>query len=224
MAERYFWWRWVATRGLQWPQEFERRLDATQPLDAYVAARVRDIASDPIRILDVGAGPVTVLGYRLEGRNIEITAVDVLAETYDRLWSRCGIVPPARTKYADAERLTDWFEPASFDFVYSQNSIDHASRPRVAIEQMVNVAKPGCYIVLNHALNEAVNEDYIGLHQWNFNERNGDLILWNAAETINVTQLLGPDCAVKTERRGNSIFVEILKLRGGDAPHGAAPI
>jgi SAM-dependent methyltransferase len=224
MAESYFWWRWVASRGLQWPDEFERRLDRAQPLISDVAVRVRGVASDPIRILDVGAGPVTVLGYCLEGRNIEITAVDVLAKVYDRLWSRRGIVPPVRTRYADAERLTDWFEPASFDFVYSQNSLDHASRPRSAIEQMVKVAKPGCSIVLNHNRDEAVNEHYLGLHQWNFSERNGDFILWNAAETINMTELLRPACVVRTERRGDSIFVEILKSGRRDAPDGAPPI
>lgn len=227
-AERFFWWRWIRTRGLVWPDEFKRRLDPNCPLIPEVAAYVRKVAAAPVRILDVGAGPVTSLGYRLEGKTLEITAVDVLAHSYERLWARGNAAPPVRTKYADAERLTQWFEPASFDFVYSQNSLDHTSRPRLAIEQMVQVAKPGCYIVLQHALDEALNQDYTGLHQWNFSERDGAFIVWNPAETLNMTELLHPGCAVRTERRENSVFVEILKLRDASttrqAPDRAAPV
>jgi SAM-dependent methyltransferase len=215
-AERFFWWRWIRTRGLSWPQEFERRLDPRRPLLPHIAAYVRSAAGDPVRILDVGAGAVTSLGYRLEGRSLEITAVDVLAGTYDRLWAGRNAAPPVRTTYADAERLTQWFEPASFDFVYSQNALDHTSRPSLAIEQMVKVAKPGCYIVLDHALDEAVTEDYTGLHQWNFSERGGDFVVWNQSETINMTERLRPACAVRTERRENSVFVEILRLARPD--------
>jgi SAM-dependent methyltransferase len=224
-AERFFWWRWIRTGGLSWPEEFERRLDPRRPLLPHIAAYVRNAAASPVRILDVGAGAVTSLGYRLEGKSLEITAVDVLAGTYDRLWARRDAAPPVRTKYADAERLTQWFQPASFDFVYSQNALDHTSRPSLAIEQMVKVAKPGCYIVLDHALDEAVNEGYTGLHQWNFSERAGDFIIWNQSETINMTGRLRPTCAVRTERRENSVFVEILRLErpdrastAGDAP------
>jgi SAM-dependent methyltransferase len=230
-AERYFWWRWIRTGGLSWPQEFERRLDPRRPLLPHVAAYVRDVAGEPVRILDVGAGAVTSLGYRLEGRSLHITAVDVLAGSYDRLWGRRRAAPPVRTQYADAERLTQWFEPESFDFVYSQNALDHTSRPSLAIEQMVKVAKPGCYIVLDHALDEAVGEHYTGLHQWNFSERAGDFIVWNQSETINMTRRLSPACAVRTERREDSVFVEILRLAQPDrasatrdAPDRASPI
>jgi SAM-dependent methyltransferase len=215
-AERFFWWRWIRSRGLSWPQEFERRLDPCRPLLPHIAAYVGKVAEDPVRILDVGAGAVTSLGYLLEGRSLEITAVDVLAGTYDRLWAGRDAAPPVRTTYADAERLTQRFEPASFDFVYSQNALDHTSRPSLAIEQMVKVAKPGCYIVLDHALDEAVTEDYTGLHQWNFSERGGDFVVWNRSETINMTERLRPACSVRTERRENSVFVEILRLAPPD--------
>jgi hypothetical protein len=43
---------------------------------------------------------------------------------------------------------------------------------------MVAVARPGGYVVLRHAVNEAVTEDYEQLHQWNFNERDGRCLVW----------------------------------------------
>jgi SAM-dependent methyltransferase len=230
-AEGFFWWRWVSSRGLQWPEEFELRLDPQRPLLPHVATYVRNIAAHPVRILDVGAGPVTCLGYRLEGKALEITAVDVLAKVYARLWPRNRAAPPVRTSYADAERLTERFEPGTFDFVYSQNSLDHTLRPDLAIGQMVQVAKPGSYIVLVHAQDEAVNERYTGLHQWNFSERSGDFIVWNPAESINMSERLRPACAVRAQRKEGSVFVEILKLPRPEpastrrnAPHRAAPV
>lgn len=210
-AELFFWWRWVGTRGLSWPEEFERRLDPERPLVAHVAAYVREIDADPVRILDVGAGPITCLGYRLEGKRLDITAVDVLARAYARLWPRDRPAPPVRTHYADAERLGERFEPASFDFVYSQNALDHAARPDVAIAQMVQMAKPGRHVVLVHARDEAVSENYAGLHQWNFTERGGEFVVWNPERTINITQMLRAEAAVRVERQDESIFVEILR-------------
>jgi SAM-dependent methyltransferase len=200
----------VRTRGLQWPQEFARRLDPAQPLLPEVAERVRRIAGDPVRILDVGAGPATCLGYVVEGRRIDITATDVLAGVYDRLWARSDVTPPVRTIYADAERLTERFAPDSFDIVYAQNSLDHAARPRNAIEQMVQVAKPGGYVLLSHAIDEGVNEGYAGLHRWNFTERAGAFVLWNPRETIDMTRALSP-CRVTAVRADGALFVEIVK-------------
>jgi SAM-dependent methyltransferase len=137
----------------------------------------------------------------------------VLARAYARLWSRHRPVPPVRTDYADAERLSERFPPASFDFVYSQNSLDHAARPHIAIAQMLEMAKPGSYAVLVNTRDEAVNENYAGLHQWNFTERSGEFIVWNPACTMNITQMLRPQGSVRVERQGDAILVEILKHR-----------
>lgn len=211
-AERYFWWRWVRSRGLEWPDEFERRLDPAAPLLPHIARYAREAAGEPVRILDVGAGAVTNLGYRLEGRRVEITAVDVLAAEYERLWDSSGRRPPVRTQYADAERLGERFEPASFDIVHAQNSLDHAARPALAIDEMVRLAKPGGYVLLNHAQNEALNEGYTGLHQWNFFERAGRFVIWNAAQSIDVSERLGSGCDVRTESTAaGAVFVEIRK-------------
>jgi SAM-dependent methyltransferase len=213
LAETWFWWRWVRTRGLQWPEEFARRLDPRSPLLQEVAERVRRITTDPVRILDVGAGPATCLGYLMEGRRVEITAVDVLAGVYDLLWARSGIVPPVRTLRADAERLTERFAAGSFDIVYAQNSLDHAARPRAAIEQMVRMAKPGGFVLLSHAIDEGKNEDYAGLHRWNLSERAGDFVIWNPAESVNMTEALRGECATSTTAKGGSVFVEMHKKR-----------
>lgn len=210
-SEAFFWWRWAGTKGLRWPQEYEKRLDPERPLLPAIASYASRVTTDPIRILDVGAGIATSIGYQLAGRSISITAVDVLAKTYAKIWARRGLSPPVPTAYADAEQLDQVFEPSSFDLVHACNSIDHAASPRTAIEQMLLVAKPGGYVLLDHALDEAVKEEYAGLHQWNFTEKDGELIVWNTRETLNMTALLAGLAQVKTEMRSGRVFVEIHK-------------
>ena len=39
----------------------------------------------PARVLDVGAGPLSSLGTHVPGRDVEIIAVDPLADIYDEL-------------------------------------------------------------------------------------------------------------------------------------------
>lgn len=211
LSETLFWWQWVRTGGDQWPEDFDQRLNPRKPLIKAVATYVSRISSDPIRILDVGAGPLTVLGYCLDGRNVEITAVDVLAKVYNRLLSIHGFVPPVPTIYADGECLDKIVRSDYFDFVYAQNSIDHSVRPHLVIEQMIKAAKPGCYILIRTHENEAASGDYGGLHPWNFTEKNGDFIIWNDRETSNMTELLIPRAIVRTERHENFILIEIRK-------------
>jgi hypothetical protein len=58
-----------------------------------------------------------------------------------------------------------------------------------AIQQMLAVLKPGCYLVLEHRINEAINNRYAGLHQWNFraNEDN-DFIISSKYIEVNISE------------------------------------
>ena len=94
--------------------------------------------------LDVGCG----LGFfseRLARRGAEVTACD-LGESLVRIAAvraNCtGIV-------ADALRLRARFAADSFDLVCSSECIEHTPSPHTAIEQMVEVLRPGGLIVLS---------------------------------------------------------------------------
>lgn len=211
VAERFFWWRWIRTRGLEWPAEYAQRLDSARPLASHLVPFVEGLPS-PVRVLDVGAGPVTAIGYRLDGKSLEITAVDVLAPQYDQMLRKHGIDPPIRTRYAEGERLSEQFADDSFDLVYAQNSLDHMRDPMETIRQMVRIAKPGAHVVLVHAVDEAESQRYIGLHQWNLSEREGRFVIWRPGQTIVVSSELGPGCGVSTKRDGETLHVDIQKL------------
>jgi len=179
-----FWQKFLATGGLGWPEDFARRVDRTTLLQGSIARLLPP--HGPVRVLDVGAGPLTVLGSRLHDRELEIVATDALADEYDRLLAEHDIDPPVRTQRCDAERLTERFAPDSFHLAHARNTLDHAYDPAAAIGQMLAVVRPGGHVVLVHHENEGDHEDYEGLHQWNLTLRDDRLVVWRPGEVADV--------------------------------------
>jgi SAM-dependent methyltransferase len=174
-----FWRNWFATGGLQWPEDFAFRTDPDAEVDDPVLREVLEaMPQAKLSILDVGAGPITGIGFRYPGRELALTAVDPLAAEYDRILSEHALEPPVRTQTLRGEDLLSRFAPGSFDVAFARNALDHALDPLPIIHNMVAVVRPGGYVVLRHAVNEAVTEDYGQLHQWNFDERDGRCLVW----------------------------------------------
>lgn len=185
-----FWDRWLRTGGGEWSEDYRRRLDPELPLSEYHRSLIDHLNAKSIRILDVGAGPLTLLGKKHPDKQLEIVATDALADQYADLLSRYAIDPPVRTVFAEAERLSRAFHANSFDLVYAQNCIDHVHNPLQAIKQMLRVAKPGCFVALGHTENEALVENFQGLHQWNFGVKDGEFMIEGADRRWNVSREL----------------------------------
>jgi SAM-dependent methyltransferase len=173
-----FWRDLLDSAGSQWAKDYENRLDPKAPLADYVTRYIRAPKGATVRILDVGAGPLTSLGKCHPDYSIEITAVDALAEEYDSLLSAAGIIPLVRTLKCHSEHLTDMFQPASFAISHASNTLDHSYDPLRAIRQMAQVTEQGGVLILDHFRNEAEHEGYAGFHQWNFAPTEGDLLIW----------------------------------------------
>jgi SAM-dependent methyltransferase len=169
--ELKFWRSWIKSRGLSWPEDFSYRFDPHAAVRGIHLEILSRLPQGRVRILDVGAGPLTAIGKQLEGYEIAITAVDPLAAGYDRLLTEAGLVPPVRTVLCAAEQLTDLLPIGQFDWVHAQNCIDHSIDPLQSIRSMVRMARPGGLISLYHEENEAEKESWRGLHQWNFSVR-----------------------------------------------------
>lgn len=211
-TEIAFWEKYIGTKGGdQWREDFQRRLDPNAPLDADIAAL---LPAGDSKILDVGAGPLSVLGKTAEGKNIALTAVDPLAPAYDELLAKYDVNPPVRTVYCKAEELRELFDADQFDLVHAQNCIDHSFNPLRAFEQMVEVARPGGYIIARHEINEGENENYVGLHQWNFFAENGEFLISDrAGKTVNVSRQLNGRAEVEcdTEALDGWLFIKMKK-------------
>jgi len=211
-AELVFWDRYLRTRGDKWPDEFAERVDPEAPLtERAITSRIRR-GQRSIRILDVGAGPLTILGKRLPNVSVEIKAVDPLAGDYTKMMDGYGIVPPVRTEWCEGEGLVKKFSEGSFDFAYARNALDHAHDPPAVIAQMVTVVREGGWVILRHRPNEAESARYKGLHQWNFELREGNRF-WIRGKTVShdIAAMLNPVAAVEAAIRGTWLVCAIRK-------------
>lgn len=188
-SERDFWADWLtgAPGTEQWAGDREERLDPeTEIRDPVVRAELARIVAEEVTILDVGAGPLTWLGYRYPGKRLTIVPVDPLADEYERLLREAGLEPPVRTIRVAGEALVGHFGPGRFDLAYATNALDHSADPFAIVAQMVAVVRPGGVVVLRHKRNEGEQARYGGLHQWNFDVADGRLLLWNDAVEVDV--------------------------------------
>ena len=188
--ESLYWRRWIAARGGKLPQLYQSQLDKSAPLSPFHCRFIDHLPQSKIKILDVGAGPMTGLGKTHPSKEIEIIATDVLAEEYARTLRKYGVEPPVPTIYADAENLTAVFAGVSFDYVTANNSIDHCRNPLKALVEMLKVVKTGCYISVRHRENEAKRTNYLGMHEWNFKLKGGTPLLWRGGEEIDIPKAL----------------------------------
>ncbi len=216
-SELAFWAAWLvgAPGAEEWASDRELRLSAdTEIRDPVVRAEIQKIAATEISILDVGAGPMTPLGYRFPGKHLTIVPVDPLGKEYARLLRDAGLEPPVRTIPVAGELLLEHFGRGSFDIAHAVNSLDHSVDPLTILRNMVAVVREGGVVLIRHQRNEGERERYEGLHQWNFEVVRGRLSVWNNAGRIDVANAL-EDCAAIEAWVEEDEVVARLVPRGG---------
>jgi SAM-dependent methyltransferase len=222
LREEVGYWRdWLATGGGKYADEYAYRFDPdAEVADPALREALEQATADSVTILDVGAGPSSTVGRRFPGLTLSVVAVDPLADEYDRLLARAGLTPPVRTRRVDGERLVESFGADCFDFAYSRNALDHAVDPVLVIEQMVSVVRPAGRVVLRHVRNEGVRQAYVQLHQWNFDECDGDFVVWREGRMTNVTQLLAGrlDVSCRVERGDEADWIVCVLTKRAARP------
>ena len=108
-----------------------------------LASEWRSDGNKPLRLLEIGSGPVSLLAFGMEQGLFEVTAIDPLASVYDEILSKYGISYAIKPQTGYAERLVKSFGQDSFDIVYSSNSLDNTISPKSSLRQMVQVVNPG---------------------------------------------------------------------------------
>lgn len=191
-----FWKKWVEEKGGQWGNDFEARLNPDAIIDPHIESFLKNVTGTP-SILDVGAGPLTVLGKKLsDGRKVSITATDPLADQYNELFRNATISPLVKTEFAEVERLDEIFNENQFDLVHMRNALDHSYDPLGGVKQMLKVVKQKHVVLLEHSTNEAEKANYGAFHQWNICVQDEELIFWNKQTIINVTKELKAEAKV----------------------------
>ena len=210
-----FWENALREGGRAWdPKELQKRLNPDLELQDDLKALIDAPPQSVVRILDVGAGPLTTLGKRWEGRQLQIVAVDPLAEKYDALLDSLSICPPVKTVFGRGESLLQRFKENEFDLAYASNSLDHSEDPIDTIRQMLAVVKDLHFVYLWHFANAGLAANYEGLHQWNFDIEGDDFVLKGARRTFSLAAEFKAQAELQAEATtgyGNKVVIAKLK-------------
>lgn len=194
-------------------EKLSQYFDKKMLLQNELATLLINSKDEKIKILDVGAGPISKVGKLYNGKPIELVPIDPLALKYNKILSKNNLKPPVFTKYGYGEKLSILFKKDSFDLVHARNCLDHTKNPMQIIYEMLKVVKKDHYIYLNHYQNEGINANYYGLHQWNFTFKDNSFIIKNKDESINinVNEKLKKMATTNTEIKNDRIIVKIKK-------------
>jgi SAM-dependent methyltransferase len=202
-----FWTKWVTE-----PSYLSGRIEPDRWIQEEIRALINIPENKNIRVLEVGSGPMTIIANVWGGYNLEVVAVDPLADEYNAILDANGIVPPIRTLKCAGEDLTKLFDENSFDFAQAHNCLDHSWSPIQCIEQMLIVVKPEATIDLMHYINESDNQSGVGLHAWNFFEENGNFMIEGKGDRINVNDTFNNIAKIEVSIINTQINVRLKKL------------
>ncbi len=206
----------MLSRGLSWPEDFMTRFDPNAPVQDYLARVIERFAQPKIEILDVGAGPVTVIGKVHSSKELAIFPTDALGREYDKLLDEFRLKPPVRTRYAEAEKLREQLGDRQFDIVHACNSLDHSADPFAGIQEMLALTRRGGFVVLLHEENEGANEKYYALHKWDFRREGEHFVISGPGPNgapRDVTEMLAGRAEIECLTGGGKILAVMRKLR-----------
>lgn len=198
VQEEVAFWRAVF-EGQQFPDfklDMMDRLRPDKEIDKYILPYLpKDMPVPEIKILDVAAGPVSCIGWRIGSESPQISAVDALATQYRSILDEFHLVPPVYTELCDGENISKQFPGKYFDLVHIRNALDHCYDALAVVRNMLDVLKPGGVLVVAGYTDEAVFENYAGLHQWNIRADQGHMIIWRPQERYDVNTLFEAELA-----------------------------
>jgi hypothetical protein len=156
-----FWDKWFRTNGGEWPQTWTWGIQKQKNILDH--QRFFFAPNDPnhcilcpdepgrtkIKILDTGAGPISIVGNWHPTFEIELIPTDPLAKLYNNLSIKYNIEITPRTQYCRVEDIKVHFPENFFDIAHINNALDHAEDPVDGIRQMLMVVKHGGTVVRN---------------------------------------------------------------------------
>jgi len=211
--DRRYWSQWIDSRGLDWPDDYQRRLqiaEIDEKFKGLVNPEVR-AGRHAVRILDAGAGPMTSLGSVWMGKLLDLRACDPLAQEFAKTLRSHNIVPPVRTLFAELEHLSLVFARNFFDLVIVREAVDRSYDPVRALREALKVARVNGTVWLGHKAHGGLVANYLGTRMWNVDLWEGHPVIWNAHALHNLTELFSDQAIVASKSSGD--WVEVLFVK-----------
>ncbi len=172
-------------------------------------------------VYDVGCGMSYAIGDKLERDGhlipLDVHYVDPLAIHFNDILHKHKKDLPL-IEFGMAEYLSAFIPNSDASLITIQNALDHSSMPIKGIVEALVSLRTGGVLYLNHHPNEAETEKYKGFHQYNVDEQDGKLIIWNKQEHINVNELLLDYASVATQTMPNGHIVAVITKSSNSLP------
>jgi SAM-dependent methyltransferase len=135
----------------------------------------------PLKVMDIGCGPVSVLRWGAIQGEISITGVDPLLNMYALIMARHGLdalpkIQCDRDINGFAEDLEALLPDGDFDVIYTQNALDHTQQPARVIENIARKLAPHGLAVIQVATREGTRQQWDQLHKTDIYLKNGVLM------------------------------------------------
>lgn len=201
-----FWKEWFEQKGGRWANDYRTRTSGSPPFPDIIkkyALLVGLNNKHTIKVLDIGAGPISFIGTKSDAfQNIEVVAIDPLADFYDQLLKDHHIVPHVKTTTGQLETLGTTFGE-EFDIVWSCNSLDHSYDPLMGIFGILSVLKTGGLAFIVFHPREATYGSFQGLHQWDlYVDGRNHFMLERRSLKLDLSKLLESTCKLFIEVHG----------------------
>ncbi|HEX2477096.1 MAG TPA: class I SAM-dependent methyltransferase [Lacipirellulaceae bacterium] len=183
-----------------------RQLSSTHTKDSYPAwafetlLRAPGGRQQPLKVMDIGCGPVSVLRWGAIQGEISITGVDPNLDMYALVLARHGLdaLPKIRCDRdinGFAEDLNTLIPDDDFDVIYTQNALDHTQQPARVIKNMARKLAPHGLAVIQVATREGTRQKWDQLHKTDIYLKNGALMYAHQHEPER--QLLSPESRLR---------------------------
>ena len=127
-----------------------------------------------LKIADFGCGPASVVGTIDDTYDIDILGIDPLIDEYNKILEEKNLIRPHDTRLMECEDA-HFLGADKFDIVFSRNAIDHSERPDEILMSGKHICKPNGLFHIRIYEHEGQNQNYEGIHQWNFFVENNNV-------------------------------------------------
>ena len=183
--------------------EFRALCDPRRDVDPSVAQLLGEIGGN--RVLEIGAGPLSRVGYVMDGEPVRLTSIDSMALYHQRLLDHHGFVAPQRSVQMDPERLRQGMPDQVFDLVVLREALHRCWNPAQALGCAFDMLRPGGRLLISGQENIGATTGYFAFHQWNLTAEDDDLIVWRPGCSLSVREILNRPDGMEVIQTGTSI-------------------
>ena len=132
---------------------------------------------ETLKTLEIGSGPNSNLSYWVDNNLLDVTAIDPLADVYDKIMKKLNYKYPITPIKLKAEELLEHFKKESFHIIFAQNSLDHVEDPIKCFNNANYLLKKGGLLFVCSNIKEGTRKTWTGMHKFDIYVKNNELIL-----------------------------------------------